>query len=427
MPFFRKKVIDRYVAEWFIMKASKEMRQMIMEKKQYYTAGKFAKMAGITLRALRYYDEVDLLKPSARGENGYRLYHESDMITLQRIIALRYLRFSVEEIREELNREDGQDLMKALVHQKEVFIKEQEHLKKIVNSIEGLEKEKAVTWEDMTHLIQLIKSDTLIRDYFNEVRQHEIASDLGRKHRNHSQAWSSFMFQHINVQKGEKVLDLDVSSNVRWAEYSELLPYCKLTQTAMSERILQSVKQKMKEATWPEHPEFEYMHLSEQEYSLPEEQYDVIVCDHLFLRGLQMEKMLESCQKALKPGGRILVSAIGYNHMKELIELVKNLDPRIHFYNMDSLYYFGKENGSKMLAKYFEDIQWKPYDDEIVTDDVDLLTEYVWTTYSNVQEIMSGKKNTLKRHIAREVKKKGTLRIQEEAGVFLAIKVGKQK
>ena len=140
-----------------------------------------------------------------------------------------------------------------------------------------------------------------------------------------------------------------------------------------------------------------------------------------------MEKMLESCQKALKPGGRILVSAIGYNHMKELIELVKNLDPRIHFYNMDSLYYFGKENGSKMLAKYFEDIQWKAYDDEIVTDDVDLLTEYVWTTYSNVQEIMSGKKNTLKRHIAREVKKKGTLRIQEEAGVFLAIKVGKQK
>ena len=166
------------------------------------------------------------------------------------------------------------------------------------------------------------------------------------------------------AQKGEKVLDLDVSSNVRWAEYSDLLPYCKLTQTAMSERILQSVKQKMKEATWPEHPEFEYMYLSEQEYSLPEEQYDVIVCDHLFLRGLQMEKMLESCQKALKPGGRILVSAIGYNHMKELIELVKNLDPRIHFYNMDSLYYLVKRmevkcwqntlrifNGSHMMMK----------------------------------------------------------------------------
>ena len=100
-----------------------------MEKKQYYTAGKFAKMAGITLRTLRYYDEVDLLKPSARGENGYRLYHESDMITLQRIIALRYLRFSVEEIQEELNREDGQDLMKALVHQKEVcFLNATSHL-----------------------------------------------------------------------------------------------------------------------------------------------------------------------------------------------------------------------------------------------------------------------------------------------------------
>ena len=41
-----------------------------MEK--YYTTGQFAKMAGVTLRTIRYYDKIGLLKPSYILENGYR-------------------------------------------------------------------------------------------------------------------------------------------------------------------------------------------------------------------------------------------------------------------------------------------------------------------------------------------------------------------
>ena len=49
-----------------------------MEK--YYTTGQFAKMAGVTLRTIRYYDKIGLLKPSHILDNGYRQYCNKDLI-----------------------------------------------------------------------------------------------------------------------------------------------------------------------------------------------------------------------------------------------------------------------------------------------------------------------------------------------------------
>ena len=55
-------------------------------------------MAGVTLRTIRYYDKIGLLKPSYILENGYRQYCNKDLITLQKILALKELGFSLEEI-----------------------------------------------------------------------------------------------------------------------------------------------------------------------------------------------------------------------------------------------------------------------------------------------------------------------------------------
>ena len=67
-----------------------------MEK--LYSTGEFAKIAGVTLRTIRYYDKIGLLKPTKVLNNGYRRYCNSDLITLQKIVSLKQLGFSLEEI-----------------------------------------------------------------------------------------------------------------------------------------------------------------------------------------------------------------------------------------------------------------------------------------------------------------------------------------
>lgn len=49
-----------------------------MKKTGYYSSGEFARMAGVTLRTIRYYDKQNILKSSLVSEAGARFYTEED-------------------------------------------------------------------------------------------------------------------------------------------------------------------------------------------------------------------------------------------------------------------------------------------------------------------------------------------------------------
>jgi len=65
--------------------------------------GQLAKAAGVTAKAIRYYESIGLLSPAARGENGYRAYGETDLNVLRFLARARGLGFSVEECRDLLS------------------------------------------------------------------------------------------------------------------------------------------------------------------------------------------------------------------------------------------------------------------------------------------------------------------------------------
>ena len=68
------------------------------QKVKIYKIGEFAKLTGVTERTLRYYDRQGLLKPSVRNSQGHRFYLEQDLFRLQKIITLKYLGFTLDEI-----------------------------------------------------------------------------------------------------------------------------------------------------------------------------------------------------------------------------------------------------------------------------------------------------------------------------------------
>ena len=71
---------------------------METKRDRRWQIGDLAKQTGLSVRALRHYDELGLLRPSERSEAGYRLYAEADVRRLYRIVALRQLDFPLEEI-----------------------------------------------------------------------------------------------------------------------------------------------------------------------------------------------------------------------------------------------------------------------------------------------------------------------------------------
>ena len=66
--------------------------------------GELARRTGLTIRTLHHYDEIGLLRPSLHTEAEHRLYTGRDIARLQQVISLRQLGFSLEEVRDCLNR-----------------------------------------------------------------------------------------------------------------------------------------------------------------------------------------------------------------------------------------------------------------------------------------------------------------------------------
>jgi DNA-binding transcriptional MerR regulator len=73
---------------------------------QALKVGEVAARTGLTIRTLHHYDEIGLLRPSLRTESGHRLYTADDIARLHRVVSLRQLGFSLEEVRDCL---DGAD------------------------------------------------------------------------------------------------------------------------------------------------------------------------------------------------------------------------------------------------------------------------------------------------------------------------------
>jgi DNA-binding transcriptional MerR regulator len=62
------------------------------------TIGALAHLSGVTVRTIRYYEEMDLISPAKRTEGRYRLYHPRSLKRITAIQALQALSFSLEDI-----------------------------------------------------------------------------------------------------------------------------------------------------------------------------------------------------------------------------------------------------------------------------------------------------------------------------------------
>lgn len=65
---------------------------------EFLTIGTLAKLCGVTVRTLRYYEEMDLIGPVKRSSGKYRLYNKHSLKRVNAILALQSLNFSLEEI-----------------------------------------------------------------------------------------------------------------------------------------------------------------------------------------------------------------------------------------------------------------------------------------------------------------------------------------
>jgi DNA-binding transcriptional MerR regulator len=123
---------------------------------QWYVKG-LSEITQISVQTLHHYDRIDLLKPSIRLPNGYRVYSEKDLLKLQQIISLKFFGFELSQIKTLLSEEV--DLLDHLSEQSLYLENKAKTLLEASNTLKGIisgcNQNKSIPWETIIKSIEV--------------------------------------------------------------------------------------------------------------------------------------------------------------------------------------------------------------------------------------------------------------------------------
>lgn len=142
--------------------------------RSYYQVREFAKRSGVTIRTLHHYDQLGLLTPAETTESGYRLYSDRDFRRLQQIVTLKFIGFSLKQIKDLL---DGEryDVAEMLRFQRGVLESKRHALEMAIQAIGSAERVAATgsepdgeTFERITRVISMESNKDWMKNYYTD-------------------------------------------------------------------------------------------------------------------------------------------------------------------------------------------------------------------------------------------------------------------
>jgi DNA-binding transcriptional MerR regulator len=131
----------------------------MMAKMNWYIKD-FSKLTNVSVRTLHHYDEIGLLTPSVRKENGYRLYSERDLLKQQQIIALKSFGFKLQEIKALIH--DQKNILDNLASQAEILeqkAKSFDQASQLIKEIVAQNKNsESLNWQTTMKIIEVYKT-----------------------------------------------------------------------------------------------------------------------------------------------------------------------------------------------------------------------------------------------------------------------------
>lgn len=392
-----------------------------MRDKCFYTAGEFAKKAGVTIRTIRFYDGKGLLKPSSVSDAGYRLYTDEDFAKFQVILTLKYLGFSLEDIAALVITETSEihSLKKSLKLQLEIVrnkIKHMELIEKSIIEAKRVIEEDEPDWSKIVDIIHATNMEQDLALQYKDSRNLRVRINLHDKFSVNNYGWFNWIFDKINLSQNEKVLEIGCGDGQLWKKCGDRI-------SENSEVILSDISNGMLNDT---KENLKYLKANMKFHiadcaNLPYEDgsFDKVVANHMIFYVKDRKKAFSEIKRVLKKDGCFYCSTYGLKHMKEIENLTKSFNSRINLSEVHLEEIFGLENGEEQLNKYFSNIEKHIYDDCLVIDQYKPLLDYILSYHGNQHEILAGRYDEFERYVKAKVEKTGKFKVSKYAGLFI--------
>ena len=380
-----------------------------MEKRM--TSGEIAKKTGVSQKTVRLYDEKGLLKPSGYSEGNYRLYDTEALAVLEKIIALKQIGFSLEEIHDNLAAEKDVDITEVLTRQLKSLEARRYEIEKAIASINSvLLREAEPDWDSVAEIVKSMQMDQGADVSHFRALLHDTGQD-----------WYVTIYKSLELQENAKVLDLgcgygklwrnnwsDIPAGVHidgydlhgsWADdFAEYVEQHKesLADGTDVKLYFEDVEA---EATW------EGIEQNKGQWG----GYDVVIVHYLLDFIKDREKFLEQMVNVLAPDGMCSVNGASvsceYAFWQDVFgKLQLNTD---FFVEREAKSFKNQEELVELLLKFFSKVNtvtlgsWMRY-----TDATEVLS-YLSERYPEAKKYLTENEVVLKKFFVSEIREKG--------------------
>lgn len=180
-----------------------------------FTAGELAKKLGISARTVRYYDEKGILCPVAHSEAGYRIYNETSVEQLQKIIMLRFLDFQLDQI-SVIVKTSHSDIRQSLNEQEKLLLQKTEHLERVLDAVRQAQNAADdLLWEELRRIIAIIQEKEFV------IQQYQTENNLEKRINIHEYSTADvgfypWMLEKLHLRPGMRILEIGCGNAAFW-------------------------------------------------------------------------------------------------------------------------------------------------------------------------------------------------------------------
>ena len=387
-----------------------------------YTTGELAKKLGVSARTVRFYDEKELLHPCEYSESGYRLYDEESVVRLQKLLMLKYMDFSLEQIAE-MMQNDQSDLQKSLQEQEELLLDKREHITRLIDAIRKTkESSDEDFWANLRQVIELTK----VRE--DVITQYKNTDNLNKRISIHDYStakteWFHWLWQREEITGGMKILDIGCGNGMFWKRVAELLPEdLEIHLTDYSDGMLESARETVAEImeTYPEkHLHFVLEKRDAADFSYPTSGFDRIMANHM-LYHLTKENRIRlygRIKELLAENGKFTCTLIGLHHMREIHEFIDEYYPGIKL--LSGGFDIWLETAEEELRDFFRVTRVEEQPNDLLVPDEEAIFDYVSSYSDESREMISRDRELFLERIRSRMNEDGCMYIHKSTGVVV--------
>lgn len=386
--------------------------------KKLYTAGELAKIAGVSSRTIRFYDEKGILPPCGYSEGAYRLYDDEAILRLQQILMFKYVGFSLEEIAKVIGQDEVIDVGLMLDKQKELMMREQERIERIIYALEQAKEsctDKVFDLEQFAQIMQLItKNDFAHRRY-----------GFYERFSTKQEEWYQWRFDNLNLSENMLILDVGGGYGSIWLHAWEQIPAgCNIVMLDKDSKGRDYLKNYEKENGNRLAPgvHFTFWNADAEEVDYEAETYDRILTNHFWGYIDDKTRLMKRLQLALRPGCIMVSTVPSIVDKTDVEDIVEGFfNKRIH-----TEINAQKEEHQRIvedsMTECFTQVRNIMFSNPLLIDEKEAVYDYLCDSDKGLKQMLEKKKTEFLAYVKAKLLKEKNVKIDIIAPMYICSK-----